>query len=73
MLQKKPTSSIYFENLFENTTLAWNKIYLSLRLATIDTTLRSFNIKFLIMYFVLTKTHRLLELQILLFALFVIL
>ena len=59
--KKKPTSSIYFEKLFENTTLARNKIYLSPRLATIDTTLRSFNIKFLIMYFVLTKSYRLLE------------
>ena len=38
----KPTSNIYFEKLFENTTLDWNKIYLSPRLATIDTTLRSF-------------------------------
>ena len=38
----KPTSNIYFEKLFENTTLDWNKIYLSTRLATIDTTLRSF-------------------------------
>ena len=38
----KPTSNIYFEKVFENTTLDWNKIYLSPRLATIDTTLRSF-------------------------------
>ena len=38
----KPTSSIFFEKLFGNTTLDWNKIYLSPRLATIDTTLRSF-------------------------------
>ena len=43
----KPTSNIYFEKLFENTTLDWNKIYLSPRLATIDTTLRSFQYKFL--------------------------
>ena len=41
----KPTSNIYFEKLFENTTLDWNKIYLSPRLATIDTTLRSFQYK----------------------------
>ena len=38
----KPTPNIYFEKLLENTTLDWNKIYLSSRLATIDTTLRSF-------------------------------
>ena len=38
----KPTSNIFFEKLFGNTTLDWNKIYLSPRLATIDTTLRSF-------------------------------
>ena len=38
----KPTSNIYFEKLFENTTLDWNKIYLSPRLATIETNLRSF-------------------------------
>ena len=41
----KPTSNIYFEKLFENTTLDWNKIYLSPRLATIDTNLRSFQYK----------------------------
>ena len=43
----KPTPNIYFEKLFENTTLDWNKIYLSPRLATIDTTLRSFQYKIL--------------------------
>ena len=31
--------------MFENTTLDWNKIYLSPQLATIDTTLRSFQYK----------------------------
>ena len=39
----KPTSNIYFEKLFEYATL----IYLSPRLATIDTTLRSFQYKIL--------------------------
>ena len=43
----KPTSNIYFEKLFEYTTLDWNKIYLSPRLATIDTTLRSFQYQIL--------------------------
>ena len=43
----KPTSNIYFEKLFENTTLDWDKIYLSPRLATIDTALRSFQYKIL--------------------------
>ena len=43
----KPTSNIYFENLFENTILDWNKIYQSLRLATIDSTLRPFQYKIL--------------------------
>ena len=43
----KPTSNIYFEKLFENTTLDWNKIYMSPRLATFDTTLRSFQYKIL--------------------------
>ena len=43
----KPTPNIYFEKLFENTTLDWNKIYLSPRLATIDTTLRSFQYQIL--------------------------
>ena len=33
--------------MFENTTLDWSKIYLSPRLATIDTTLRSFQYKIL--------------------------
>ena len=43
----KPTSSIYLEKLFENTSLDWNKIYLSTRLATTDTTLHSFQYKIL--------------------------
>ena len=51
----KPPSKIYFEKLFENTTFDWNKIYLSPRLTTIDTTLVLFNIEFFIMYFFLTK------------------
>ena len=41
----KPTSNIYFEKLFGNTTLDWSKIYLLPRLATVDTTLRSFQYK----------------------------
>ena len=54
----KPTSNIYFEKLSENITIGWNKIYLSPRLATIDTidTIDVlFNIKLLITYFFLTK------------------
>ena len=43
----KPTSNNYFEKLFENTTLDWNKVYLSPRLANIDTTLRPFRYKIL--------------------------
>ena len=43
----KPTSNIYFEKLFENTALDWNKIYLSPCLATTDTTLCSFQYKIL--------------------------
>ena len=45
----KPASNIYFEKLLENTTLDWSKIYLSLNLATINTTFRSFqfNVLFL--------------------------
>ena len=43
----KPTSNIYFEKLLENITLAWNKIYLSAPLVTINTTLRSFQYKIL--------------------------
>ena len=58
----KPTSNIYFEKLFENTSLDWNKIYLSPRLATIDTTFYVlFNIKFLTTHFFLTKNYTLLE------------
>ena len=38
----KPTSNIYIEKLFDNATLGWSKIYLLPRLATIDTTWRSF-------------------------------
>ena len=36
----KPTSNIYLEKLFENTTLDWSKIYLLPRLATNDTILK---------------------------------
>ena len=43
----KPISNIYFEKLLENTILDQNKIYLSPYLATIDTTLRSFQCKIL--------------------------
>ena len=43
----KPISNIYFEKLFENTTLDWNKVYLSPRLVNIDTTLHSFRYKIL--------------------------
>ena len=43
----KPTSNISFEKLFENTTLDWNKISLSPRLANINFTLRSFQHKIL--------------------------
>ena len=39
---RKPTSNVYFEKLFENTTLDWSKVYLSRHLATSDTTLNSF-------------------------------
>ena len=57
----KPTSNIYFEKLFANTTLDWSKIYLSPSLATIDTTLTFFNIKFIIKYFFSIKNYTLLE------------
>ena len=43
----KPTSNSYFEKLCKNTILDWNKIYLSPRLAIIDSTLRSFRYKIL--------------------------
>ena len=46
-IANKRTSNIHFEKLFENTTLDWNKINLSSRLATIETTLRSFQYKIL--------------------------
>ena len=51
----KPTLNIHFEKLFQNTTLDWNKIYLSPLLATIDTTLRSFQYKILNNVFFLNK------------------
>ena len=57
----KPTSNIYFEKLFENTTLHWNKIYLSPRLATLDTKLCFYQYKTLITYLFLTKSYTLLE------------
>ena len=56
-----PTSNIYFEKLFENTTLDWNKIYLLPRLATFDTTLRSFQYKILNNVFFQQKNYTLLE------------
>ena len=57
----KPTSNIYFEKLFEYATLDWNKIYLSPRLATIDTTLRSFQYKILNNVLFLNKNYTLLN------------
>ena len=44
---KKPTSQVYFENLFENNDFDWNKIYILPRLATVDSILRSFQYKVL--------------------------
>ena len=41
----KPTWNVYFEFFFENPTYNWSKIYLSPRLATIDTALPSFQYK----------------------------
>ena len=70
----KPTSNIYFEKLFENTTLDWKKTYLSPYLATIiDTTLRSFQYKILNNVLILNKKLYAFGItkQILLFALFV--
>ena len=46
-IANKRTSNIHFEKLFENATIDWNKINLSSRLATIETTLRSFQYKIL--------------------------
>ena len=57
----KPTSNIHFEKLFENKTLDWSKNYLSSRLATIDTTLRSFQYKILEIVPFLIKNSKLLE------------
>ena len=62
----KLTSNIYFEKLFENTILDWNwnNIYLSPRLATIDTTLRPFQYRVLNVLnnlLFLTKSYKLLE------------
>ena len=57
----KPTANIYFEKLFGNTILDWDKIYLSPRLATIDTTLRSFQYKILNNVIFLNKNYTFLE------------
>ena len=51
----KATSNIYFGKLFENTILGWSKIYMSPRLATIDTTLQSFQCKVINSLLVLNK------------------
>ena len=61
----KPTSNIYFEKLFENTTLDWKNrtCHHFQQLLTLPCVL--FNIKFLITYFSLIKNYTLL------FALFV--
>ena len=67
----KPTSNIYFEKLFENTSLDWNKIYLSPRLATIDTPLCSFQYKIFNKVLFLNKKLYTFGIKILLFALFV--
>ena len=43
----KPTSNIYFEKLFESTTVNWSKSYLLPCLTIVDSTLRSFQYKIL--------------------------
>ena len=67
----KPTSNICFEKLFENTTLDWNKIYMSPHLANIETTLRSFQYKILNNVLFLNENLYTFGIQILLFDLFV--
>ena len=44
---KKPTSQVYFENIFNNFNFDWNKIYILPRLVTLDSVLRSFQYKVL--------------------------
>ena len=44
---KKPTSQVYFENIFKNFNFDWNKIYILPRLVTLDSVLRSFQYKVL--------------------------
>ena len=39
---KKPTSQLYFEEIFKNSNLDWKAIYLLPRTATVDTTIRVF-------------------------------
>ena len=44
---KKPTSQVYFENIFNNFNFDWNKIYILPRLVTLDSVLRSSQYKVL--------------------------
>ena len=44
---KKPTSQLYFEKILKNFNLDWKTIYLLLRIATVDTTIRIFQYKLL--------------------------
>ena len=44
---KKPTSQSYFEKIFKKSNLDWKAIYLLLRIATVDTTIRVFLYKLL--------------------------
>ena len=44
---KKPTSQVYFENIFNNFNLDWNEIHILPRLVTLDSVLRSFQYKVL--------------------------
>ena len=44
---KKPTSQVYFENIFNNFNFDWNKIYIFPRLVTLDSVLCSFQYKVL--------------------------
>ena len=44
---KKPTSQIYFENVFQKYDFQWNIIYLLPRLVTIDSVMRAFQYKIL--------------------------
>ena len=62
-VQNKPSSNIYFENLFNDYNIDWEAIYMLPRLVTYNTYMRSFQYKILKNVLFLNKTLHIFEIK----------